>query len=879
MKETLYDIVEIISSYEKERQGTNAVAIARVHCLYDGEEKNYWFTENGINPYFLNELRKYGMFVRRNSNIAIKLQKIEVGASFDYIGIDKLHRPVVFHVDLENRTNFQDKIIRLAGDSIKYQYRNIEEFLASLRENKDEILDAESKIQDLMSQLESLKKIKNTGREREKIKKSIGKWQETYRILTLQQEDLKNITIYIRKQGEMRYAMIVDTIQTKIKSQNIFDGKTVIIEGGPGTGKSTTMIHRLGYLTDEYAIREDMENGYGNFNLTQNQCGILLAAIRANRDWIFFSPSRLLKEYLSAAMAKEGLNGVSGKVWNWQDYCRLVLQKHYHLLEHGEEKAPFKECYCSETLFWQDFGIVNEFETYYLEQLRQIKHKLPRLNGEGVTKWDVMANNIIRHLDGIEGFGITDFIRLFNTLENVYGKECNDQLMKNRQEIESLATKILEKLNSEVDVKDEIYGLLADKEYEGNEDDNAVSSSGGDIIVNMVEKWVKQYSRSKVDKEYSMTELNLMLSDILLPILKDDYAENFQKIGKLIEYERYAQLTKGIRSNMLSGLPQLYKRFRIYLQKTKYGGCDLNLLRKLIKEKNGKCLHFQEQSLLLGFINTLAKAIMRVRNVKHDYIEAYKELSRPIIGVDEATDFSVCELYAIQSFLSIDINSLTLCGDMMQRMTDYGIKSWSELDKIVPMPIKETMRTSYRQSRRLLELARQIYMDVEKQDPGYKAFMKSNKVPEPLIFVHKDEMEKIKWISKRIEEVYNAYGEQLPSIAIFVNDKGYIPKFVLRLQKSDFFKKNSIRVCHGTDCGSMPSGRYICVYPINEVKGMEFDVAFFHNIDNCQAHEELLKRYIYVGVSRAAFFLAVTMEEQNEQISKYFKSDTDWRII
>lgn len=66
--------------------------------------------------------------------------------------------------------------------------------------------------------------------------------------------------------------------------------------------------------------------------------------------------------------------------------------------------------------------------------------------------------------------------------------------------------------------------------------------------------------------------------------------------------------------------------------------------------------------------------------------------------------------------------------------------------------------------------------------------MKSNKVPEPLVFVDTNEDAKITWISKRIEEVYRAYGEQLPSIAIFVNDKGYIPAFIQRLQNTDFFK-------------------------------------------------------------------------------------------
>lgn len=63
----------------------------------------------------------------------------------------------------------------------------------------------------------------------------------------------------------MRYSLIVDTIQTKIKSQNLFDGTTVIINGGPGTGKSTTMIHRLAYLTDTFAIDEDEDNKEKNY--------------------------------------------------------------------------------------------------------------------------------------------------------------------------------------------------------------------------------------------------------------------------------------------------------------------------------------------------------------------------------------------------------------------------------------------------------------------------------------------------------------------------------------------------------------------------------------------------------------------------------------
>ena len=46
------------------------------------------------------------------------------------------------------------------------------------------------------------------------------------------------------------------------------------------------------------------------------------------------------------------------------------------------------------------------------------------------------------------------------------------------------------------------------------------------------------------------------------------------------------------------------------------------------------------------------------------------------------------------------------------------------------------------------------------------------------------------------------------------------------------------------------------LFPIDLVKGMEFNVVFYHNIENLTT--EFVERYFYVGLSRAAFFLGVT---------------------
>ena len=113
-----------------------------------------------------------------------------------------------------------------------------------------------------------------------------------------------------------------------------------------------------------------------------------------------------------------------------------------------------------------------------------------------------------------------------------------------------------------------------------------------------------------------------------------------------------------------------------------------------------------------------------------------------------------------------------------------------------------------------------------------------------------------------------------------MNNKNDIRPFVEALRDSDFVYDAGIEIVDGSDGNVLASSNQIRVYPINVVKGMEFDVVFFHNIDNVTADNDLIKRYIYVGISRAAFFLGVTFskEEGNDDIIKYFdKKTVNWR--
>lgn len=708
-KERLEDIVSDIISCTSISSKVGIYPLSRIHCLYDGEDKIFWFT-NGYQPYFRHpELAAYGQFVPQTANLAVRIQSSELGSSFQNCE-PYLKRKIWKTIYLENRANFQDQTIGIAGDSILYQYRDIREFLKALRENQEDIREEERIIQELNQQIEELKKTKGTAQERAKITRAIKEHAREYRILTEQQEDLKNITIYIRKQGEMRYSHIVDPIQTRIWSQNLFDGKTIIIDGGPGTGKSTTMIHRLAYLTDIYAIDEDEKDKIFKFNLSTSQRKALREAIKLQRDWIFFSPSKLLKDYLAEAMKNAKLKNSYDKVWNWKDYLAFVLQDNYQILGPDSSNAPFRVCYLDGTLFYQNSGIIDEFTKFIENQLREINEQLPNIEaGEKVYAWTAIAMGIKKRIEESENYNLAQFVSLFNSLEAVYYNDCKKLIQEENNALSELAENICKLLDNNPEVKSDIetiFELTSELDEANGEEieledisedekderessgivesilrkiglkkDTLIKPSENNRLASELKKWLNDFCYSRVNESADLSDENQLICDTLLPVIGDTFDTQIKKIGELGVFEQFAKYTRGVKSIMLNGIPSRYKKFRSHLIKTKFEGCDLKLLRDVMQRKQGKELHQQEQSLLLGFINTLVKQILTTNsNIKHPYIEAYKEAARPIIGIDEATDFSACDIYAMQSLLSRDFFSMTLCGDKMQRMTPYGIK-------------------------------------------------------------------------------------------------------------------------------------------------------------------------------------------------------------
>lgn len=890
MKETLIQIADNICQAEPAYRKSQIPVVARIHGTFDEEEDIYWFVVGSWNKGMLSypHLKQYGQIVPRNSNIATQILNSEIGKDIRYSAANIVKKLIDHHIKADSKADLTNKKIFIEGDSQIYAYDDIEQFLKTLRENQARIEENKREIE----QLEELRKQEIEAHKRGIITKGLNKKLEERRILTLQQEEMNQLTRFIRQQGKLRFNPILDPIQNRIKTRDLFNGVSIVIDGGPGTGKTTTMIQRLKYLTDWNAIEEDFLEETNRYNLTPSQRDHLHQAIDNHRDWIFFSPSELLKEYLSDAMNREGLSNTNAKVWNWDGFRNKIIREYYLLIDPTNDNAPFKASRSHEKLFNDGAVIIEKFKLFFLNQLRVINSRFPKIDTEGTRyKWLSIALAIKKRFEGSEDFSLLQFVQLFNTLERLYREDCKELLAENRENVKSIADEIFVLSKEDAGLYEKLTTIAGIQSIEQNEDEQDEQTAEGDnevlnedlgnIILPVIRSWYKRYCYSKKNSDVRLSVRQEQLSKLLLPILTEKHKNQIDRVGELALFEQFAKYTHGIISNVFGGFATKYKRFRRQALANKEEAWNLVELEVLLKRREGKELHPQEQALLIGFINNLVKLVLRVnqQSLNHQFITAYKDLARPIIGIDEATDFNECEIYAMQSLLYNDYNSLTICGDLMQRLTKTGITSWDNIRPYVEgMNIVE-MKTSYRQSSSLLKVAKEMYEDTIGEEPSYKAYMKSTKVPAPLAFVSTSNKDKISWIEQRIKEVYTAYGKRLPSIAIFLNNKEEIRSFVEKLRDTDFVIDSGIEIVDGSDGNVLSSSNNIRVYPIDVVKGMEFDVVFFHNIDQSNVGSELIKRYIYVGVSRAAFFLGITLNADNKEITKYFTLNSNWSKV
>lgn len=277
----------------------------------------------------------------------------------------------------------------------------------------------------------------------------------------------------ITKMG-LRDQPILDQYQDEIFRLPL--DKRLLILGPPGTGKTTTLIRRLGQKLDTAFLEED------ELRTVESVSGT--TGVSHSNNWVMFTPTELLKQYLKEAFAREGVPAPDMRIRTWTDYRRELGRSTFGVLRTATGGGSFVLKETIETLvpdasdtpiaWFDDFDAWQK--TSFIGDLRQAALGLsenPTANIAGVGKrlMDILERassaSLTSTFSSLVG-EVTGIQTLVTGLKEVTDKKIhgslNLQLNRNKGFIDELA-KFIDGLQQAPDIdSDDPDDLDADEE-------------------------------------------------------------------------------------------------------------------------------------------------------------------------------------------------------------------------------------------------------------------------------------------------------------------------------------------------------------------------------------------------------------------------------
>lgn len=666
----------------------------------------------------------------------------------------------------------------------------------------------------------------------------------------------------ITKMG-LRDQPILDQYQDEIFRRPI-DNRLLIL-GPPGTGKTTTLIRRLGQKIDTAYLDEGEQRLVETIASAQ---GIAHA-----NNWLMFTPTELLKQYLKEAFAREGVPASDQRIRTWQDYRRELARNVFGVLRRASGGGTFvlKDGLTSMTdaalerpIQW--FDDFDEWQRKaYVQELHEaatLLHdaKTPDVLSLGARLQDILsraADGALAAMFGSLSVEIAKVQALVSSLKEGSDAKIkaalNLQLKRNRAFLDELARMIDSLQQGQATEEDDQDDPDADEE-----EDITASRTGRTAALNAYMQAVRAQARAAASKRtVSKTSRNGKIIEWLgeRSLTEVDRVELGASLLVQASARRFVNPVK----RYLEGIPKRYRAFRRERQPAntwyRHEGFE------------ARDIHPLELDIVLLAILRAAGDLLSRPNVQRDIDSPAWSSLQPILGhycnqilVDEATDFSPIQLASMAALTHPRLRSFFACGDFNQRLTTWGARSADDLKWVfADFDIKE-ITVSYRQSKQLNDLARAMIRAVggTEQNASLPAHMDSMGVA-PALLEHATNAETIVgWLADRIREIERFVG-QLPSTAIFVNTEDDVAPLADALNIT--LAEHNIQVIACREGQAVGQESNVRIFDIQHIKGLEFEAVFFVSIDQLATlHPALFDKYLYVGTTRAATYLGVTCQ-------------------
>lgn len=641
--------------------------------------------------------------------------------------------------------------------------------------------------------------------------------------------------------------------------------KRLLILGPPGTGKTTTLIRRLGQKLDTAFLEEGEQR---LVEIVATAQGVSHA-----NSWLMFTPTELLKQYLKEAFAREGVPASDLRIRTWQDYRRELARNAFGVLRTASGGGTFvlKDSLPSLSAEALDHPIqwFDDFNTWqrnaYVQELHEAASMLREAKAPEVQSLGDRLHNILTQAG--DGALASTFGSLAAELPKVQAlvaslKEASDgkikaalnlQLNRNRAFLDELARFIDGLQQAQTTDADEQDELDADEE-----EDTTAPRTGRAAALNAYMQAVRAQARAAASKRaVSKSSRNGKIIEWLADrgLTEADRVE----VGASLLVQTNARRFVNPVKRYLDGIPKRYRAFRRDRQQAE------NWYRN--EGFEARDIHPLELDIVLLAILRAAGDLITRPNVQRDIDSPAWSALQPILGhyrnqvlVDEATDFSPIQLASMAALAHPRLRSFFACGDFNQRLTTWGARSADEMKWVfADFDIKE-ITVSYRQSKQLNDLARAMIRAVggTEQNVSLPAYVDSGGVAPALLEHATDTAIVVSWLADRIREIERFVG-QLPSTAIFVNAEDDVAPVAEALNAA--LSEHNIQVIACREGQAVGQKSNVRVFDIQHIKGLEFEAVFFVGIDQLAAlHPALFDKYLYVGTTRAATYLGVTCD-------------------